>query len=211
MIIHSTQLSNDIRVFDATSIILGLAVFGQWCGLLRFLSYLGKYNILLRTLYLSAPSVMRFIICTGIFYIAFLLCGWLVMGPYHPKVWLTSCINVHVAIVLCDTVPNITTCVVHTMHAYIAKMMKLSCSGAHQMHVWSNALTILFAHDSSLLLLDIPHCHSSLVPRLLSVFSAHEKDQGAWGRGYCHPCTPTLCPTICLPSIAIGSSKQVAT
>lgn len=25
------------------------------------------------------------IICTGILYIAFLLCGWLVLGPYHPK------------------------------------------------------------------------------------------------------------------------------
>ena len=92
--IHLTQLSNDIMVFDATSIILGLAVFGQWCGLLRFLSYFDKYNMLLRTLYLSAPSVIRFIICTGILYIAFLLCGWLVMGPYHPKVWLHDLINV---------------------------------------------------------------------------------------------------------------------
>ena len=71
---------------DATSIILGLAVFGQWCGLLRFLSYFDKYNMLLITLRLALPSVMRFIICAGILYISFLLCGWLVLGPYNPKV-----------------------------------------------------------------------------------------------------------------------------
>ena len=84
------QAINNIEVVDITSIILGLAVFGQWCGLLRFLSYFDKYNMLLLTLRISAPSVLRFVICTGILYIAFLLCGWLVMGPYHPKVreWL---------------------------------------------------------------------------------------------------------------------------
>ena len=70
---------------DLTSIVVGLAAFGQWCGLLRFLSYLDKYNMLLITLRLSLPSVFRFVICTGILYIAFLLCGWLVLGPYHPK------------------------------------------------------------------------------------------------------------------------------
>lgn len=77
---------NDVKFADVTSIILGLAVFGQWCGLLRFLSYFDKYNMLLRTLKVSAPNVIRLLVCTGILYIAFLLCGWLVMGPYHPKV-----------------------------------------------------------------------------------------------------------------------------
>ena len=45
--------------------------------------------MLLRTLRAAAPNVMRFIVCTGILYIAFLLCGWLVLGPYHPKVSLS--------------------------------------------------------------------------------------------------------------------------
>ncbi len=52
----------------------------------RFLSYFDKYNILLITLRVALPSVMRFIVCAGILYVAFLLCGWLVLGPYHPKV-----------------------------------------------------------------------------------------------------------------------------
>ena len=90
----SLQIINNIEVVDITSIILGLAVFGQWCGLLRFLSYFDKYNMLLLTLRISAPSVLRFIICTGILYIAFLLCGWLVLGPYHPKVCIVGMVEV---------------------------------------------------------------------------------------------------------------------
>ena len=30
---------------DITTIVLGLAVFLQWCGLLRFLSYFDTYNV----------------------------------------------------------------------------------------------------------------------------------------------------------------------
>ena len=81
-----TQQIHSLELVDITSIILGLSVFGQWMGLLRFLSYFDKYNMLLLTLRLSMPSVLRFIVCAGILYVAFLLCGWLVFGPYHPKV-----------------------------------------------------------------------------------------------------------------------------
>ena len=42
--------------------------------------------MLLITLRLAMPSVLRFMVCGFIFYVAFLLLGWLVMGPYHPKV-----------------------------------------------------------------------------------------------------------------------------
>ena len=83
------QNLDSIELVDATSIILGLAVFGQWCGILRFLSYFDKYNILLITLKLSMPSVLRFGVCAGVLYISFLLLGWLVLGPYHPKVSAT--------------------------------------------------------------------------------------------------------------------------
>ncbi len=83
---HHTQNPDSTALVDATSIILGLAVFGQWCGLLRFLSYFETYNMLLITLKVSLPSVLRFGVCVGILYISFLLLGWLVLGPYHPKV-----------------------------------------------------------------------------------------------------------------------------
>ncbi len=81
-----TQNPDSIVLVDITSIMIGLAAFGQWCGLLRFLSYFDKYNMLLITLRLAMPSVVRFGVCAGILYISFLLLGWLVLGPYHPKV-----------------------------------------------------------------------------------------------------------------------------
>lgn len=79
---------------DIASIIVGLAVFAQWCGILRFLSYFDKYNMLLLTLRLSIPSVVRFFVCAGILYFAFLFCGWLVLGAYHPKV--SGCISCNI-------------------------------------------------------------------------------------------------------------------
>ena len=85
--LYFLQAINSIIVMDIASIILGLAVMSQWCGILRFLSYFDKYNMLLLTLRLAMPSVLRFIVCAGILYFAFLLCGWLVLGPYHPKVY----------------------------------------------------------------------------------------------------------------------------
>lgn len=81
-----SQPLNSIAMVDIASIIVGLAVFAQWCGILRFLSYFDNYNMLLLTLQLSLPSVLRFFVCAGILYTAFLLCGWLVLGAYHPKV-----------------------------------------------------------------------------------------------------------------------------
>ncbi len=81
-----TQNPDSTDLVDITSIILGLAVFGQWCGILRFLRYMETYNILLITLKVAMPSVLRFGVCVGILYISFLLLGWLVLGPYHPKV-----------------------------------------------------------------------------------------------------------------------------
>lgn len=84
-IIVAFKIILSIPLEDATTLILGLGVFFQWCGLLRFFSYFDTYNILLLTLKLSLPSVIRFAVCAGILYIAFLFCGWLVLGPYHEK------------------------------------------------------------------------------------------------------------------------------
>jgi hypothetical protein len=85
-LITHTYLENFIlELNDISSIIFGLGVFFQWTGILRFLSYFDKYNMLLLTLRVAMPSVLRFMICGGIFYIAFLLLGWLVFAPYHPK------------------------------------------------------------------------------------------------------------------------------
>ena len=37
------------------------------------------------------PTIIRFLLCVGVLYVAFLLCGWAVLGPYNPKV--TLCVD----------------------------------------------------------------------------------------------------------------------
>jgi len=39
------------------------------------------------TLKRAFPKMTRFLICTSIIYAAFVFCGWLVLGPFHIKVW----------------------------------------------------------------------------------------------------------------------------
>jgi mucolipin 3 len=67
------------------SMLLGIGTGLVWISLLRFLGYFQKYNILLVTMKAAMPSVLRFMLCTLILYVAFLLCGWAVLGPYNEK------------------------------------------------------------------------------------------------------------------------------
>jgi hypothetical protein len=67
------------------SVLLGIGTGFVWISLLRFLGYFQKYNILLVTVKAAMPSILRFMFCTLILYVAFLLCGWAVLGPYNKK------------------------------------------------------------------------------------------------------------------------------
>ncbi|EDO42542.1 predicted protein, partial [Nematostella vectensis] len=71
--------------YDTCSIFLGTGVLLTWTGVLRYLGYMKQYNILLVTLRASAPSVLRFCVCAALLYFGFMFCGWIVLGPYHPK------------------------------------------------------------------------------------------------------------------------------
>ncbi|KXJ15345.1 Mucolipin-2 [Exaiptasia diaphana] len=83
--IRFSDIYNDREYFDICSLLLGIAVLLVWCGLLRFLQYSPKYNALLLTVKASGPSVLRFMACSGILFMGFTLCGWLVLGPHHSK------------------------------------------------------------------------------------------------------------------------------
>ncbi|XP_065842062.1 mucolipin-3-like [Oscarella lobularis] len=67
------------------SIFLSIGTGMTWIGLLQYLSYFQKYNVLLVTLKAAMPTIIRFLLCVGVLYVAFLLCGWAVLGPYNPK------------------------------------------------------------------------------------------------------------------------------
>eukprot|EP00731_Ephydatia_muelleri_P004621 Em0002g797a len=78
-------VDTDISLCNSDTAVAEPATFGQILGCLRFLSYLESYNILLITMRVALPSVLRFVLCAGVLYIAFVLTGWLVLGPYHSK------------------------------------------------------------------------------------------------------------------------------
>lgn len=71
--------------YTICSILMGLGNFLSWSGLLRYLGFFKKYNVLLVTLRKSFSHVLRFMFCTTIIYCGFCFCGWIVFGPYHFK------------------------------------------------------------------------------------------------------------------------------
>ena len=134
---------SSINLSDLTSIVIGLAIFGQVLGCLRFLSYLDKYNMLLITLRLAMPSVLRFMVCAGVLYTAFVLTGWLVLGPYHSKVftvqymyvvlvWLAvtktcMCTCIHVSNIVHSCILCTCNNVVSPMHVLFVFKMSCTC------------------------------------------------------------------------------------
>lgn len=75
----------DNTYYDPCSLLLGTGCFLIWFGVLRYLGFFNKYNIMIVTLKGAMPNVLRFLICAGIIYAAYAFFGWIVLGPYHPK------------------------------------------------------------------------------------------------------------------------------
>ncbi|XP_054154406.1 mucolipin-3-like [Oppia nitens] len=71
--------------YNYCSLLLGVGNLLVWCGLLRYLGFFHKYNILIITLKHAFPHVLRFLLCALILYSGFCFCGWVVLGPYHFK------------------------------------------------------------------------------------------------------------------------------
>ncbi|XP_029285359.1 LOW QUALITY PROTEIN: mucolipin-3 [Cottoperca gobio] len=71
--------------YDVCSIFLGIGTMFVWIGVIRYMGYFKKYNILILTLRAAFPNVIRFICCAGIIYLSYCFCGWVVLGPYHEK------------------------------------------------------------------------------------------------------------------------------
>ncbi|XP_062872007.1 mucolipin-3 [Trichomycterus rosablanca] len=71
--------------YDICSILLGTGTMLVWIGVLRYMGYFKKYNILIITLRAAFPNVIRFCCCAGLIYLGYCFCGWIVLGPYHEK------------------------------------------------------------------------------------------------------------------------------
>ncbi|XP_040910356.1 mucolipin-3 [Toxotes jaculatrix] len=71
--------------YDVCSILLGTATMLIWVGVIRYLGFFKKYNILILTLRAAFPNVIRFCCCAAMIYLGYCFCGWIVLGPYHDK------------------------------------------------------------------------------------------------------------------------------
>ncbi|XP_076849705.1 mucolipin-3 isoform X2 [Brachyhypopomus gauderio] len=74
-----------VTSYDVCSILLGTGTMLVWIGVLRYMGYFKKYNILIITLRAAFPNVMRFCGCAAMIYLGYCFCGWIVLGPYHEK------------------------------------------------------------------------------------------------------------------------------
>uniref|UniRef100_A0AAY4BBF1 Polycystin cation channel PKD1/PKD2 domain-containing protein n=1 Tax=Denticeps clupeoides TaxID=299321 RepID=A0AAY4BBF1_9TELE len=77
--------SKDNSSYDLCAILLGSSTLLVWVGVIRYLSFFQKYNILIVTLRAAFPNVIRFCCCAAAIYMGYCFCGWIVLGPYHVK------------------------------------------------------------------------------------------------------------------------------
>ncbi|XP_048473819.1 mucolipin-1a isoform X2 [Rhincodon typus] len=84
-IIRGIMLQHNFASYDLCSILLGTSTLLVWVGVIRYLSFFQKYNILIVTLRAAFPNVIRFCCCVAVIYMGYCFCGWIVLGPYHDK------------------------------------------------------------------------------------------------------------------------------
>ncbi|XP_061218233.1 mucolipin-1 [Neopsephotus bourkii] len=77
--------SKNFSGYDVCSILLGTSTLLVWVGVIRYLTFFQKYNILIVTLRVALPNVIRFCCCVAVIYLGYCFCGWIVLGPYHVK------------------------------------------------------------------------------------------------------------------------------
>ncbi|KAF5894713.1 mucolipin-2-like isoform X1, partial [Clarias magur] len=77
--------AKNLTSYDVCSIFLGTSTLMVWVGVIRYLGYFQKYNVLILTMQAALPKVLRFCCCAGMIYLGYTFCGWIVLGPYHEK------------------------------------------------------------------------------------------------------------------------------
>uniref|UniRef100_A0A8D2AGP2 Mucolipin TRP cation channel 3 n=1 Tax=Sciurus vulgaris TaxID=55149 RepID=A0A8D2AGP2_SCIVU len=77
--------AKSLTSYDVCSIFLGTSTMLVWLGVIRYLGFFQKYNLLILTLQAALPNVIRFCCCAAMIYLGYCFCGWIVLGPYHDK------------------------------------------------------------------------------------------------------------------------------
>lgn len=85
IVLNNKNLSSSSFNYDVCGILIGVGCLLVWLTLLHYLAYDPDFNLLFSVIHRSAGKVFRFLLCVGMLYLAFTLCGWVVLGPYHIK------------------------------------------------------------------------------------------------------------------------------
>ncbi|KAL5466985.1 hypothetical protein EMCRGX_G031150 [Ephydatia muelleri] len=78
-----TSVAND--QISSTRILLGISILLEAAVILRFISYFKQFNAVHRALSIALPKLGKYIFCALILFLAFMMCGWLVLSPFHYK------------------------------------------------------------------------------------------------------------------------------
>ena len=76
---------NTELLFDTCRLLIGFGCLLVWLGILRYLSYFDKYNILILTLKRVLPTVITAFVCASMVYVAFAVFGRAVFAPYMQR------------------------------------------------------------------------------------------------------------------------------
>ena len=71
--------------YSSCQLLLGIGIGITWIGLLRYIGFFKQYNIIVTVLKSAMPHCFKFLITSSILYVGFVLCGWLILGPYNFK------------------------------------------------------------------------------------------------------------------------------
>ncbi|XP_034044330.1 LOW QUALITY PROTEIN: mucolipin-1a [Thalassophryne amazonica] len=77
--------TKSLSSYDLCGILLGTSTLLVWVGVIRYLTFFQKYNILIVTLRAAFPSVIRFCCCVAVIYLGYCFCGWIVLGHTNVK------------------------------------------------------------------------------------------------------------------------------
>ncbi|GBO06009.1 Mucolipin-3 [Araneus ventricosus] len=79
------ERSAEGREYARCSILLGVGNLFIWIGILRYLGFFPKYNMLILTVKRALPNVLRFLVCAVLLFVGSCFCSWIVLSPYHIK------------------------------------------------------------------------------------------------------------------------------
>ncbi|XP_060580134.1 mucolipin-3-like isoform X4 [Ruditapes philippinarum] len=79
------QSELELELLDSYTVWLGVGCVLAWISLLKFFKFHNKFHLLFSTLYKAFWDVIAYLICVGVLFVGFWVCGYVVLAPYHVK------------------------------------------------------------------------------------------------------------------------------